>query len=853
MKKEFDINEVKGLSQQEAIKRLELEGYNELPLHRKQSIFSILFNVIREPMLFLLIGSGLIYLLLGETKDALMLLSFIFVVVGITFYQERKTERALESLKNLSSPRALVIRDGQQIRIAGRDVVLDDILILNEGDRVPADAVVLQAVNLSIDESLLTGESLSVRKSEWDGKLGSRRPGGDDLPFVYSGTLVVSGRGVAKVTAIGIHTEFGKIGRALQTIRIEDTLLKREIGRLVRNFTIVGIALCLVIVAIYGISKGNWLDGFLAGLTFSMAMLPEEFSVVLLIFLTLGAWRISKRNVLTRVTSAIETLGAATVLCVDKTGTLTLNRMMLDTLYSAGSSYQVGSGNGKKIPRRLHNLLEYGILASQKDPFDPIEKEIKNRGKELLANTEHIHRNWKLIREYPLSKQLLALSHVWESPDKKNYIIAAKGAPEAIADLCHFTRIQQEDLRTQIQIMASRGLRLIGVAKASFNKKVLPDKQHDFPFEFIGLFGFIDSVRSMVPSSLKEAYTAGIHVVMITGDYPGTALYIAKKIGLSNPDKYITGPEIEKMDIKELREKIKHVNIFARVVPEQKLTIVNALKANGEIVAMTGDGVNDAPALKSAHIGIAMGERGTDVARESAALVLLNDDFSSIVSAVKLGRRIYDNLKKAMSYILAVHVPIAGMSLFPVLFNLPVVLLPAHIAFLELIIDPACSVVFEVEPEEHDIMNRPPRNLKKPMFDKRTFIFSFLQGLSVLAVVFIVFLFTLHLGKGELEARTLTFTTLVFANLVLILTNLSWSRTLIKTFTTNNRVLWCVLGGALLMLSVILYVPILRNLFHFTMLHPDDFLITLISGIVSVVWFEALKILNSQRKLKILG
>ncbi len=840
----FDPGNITGLSENEAALRLKKEGYNELPSQKKKNIFLIIFNVVREPMLLLLIGSGLVYLALGEPKDAMMLLSFVFVVIGITFYQERKTERALEALRNLSSPRALVIRGGKQIRIAGREVARDDILILREGDRVPADAVVLSCSNLSVDESLLTGESLAVRKSEWNGSAAAKHPGGDDLPFVYSGTLVVAGRGVAKVSSVGSHTEMGKIGVALEKIQEEDTLLKKETAKIVRSFSVAGIILCLLVVVIYGVTKGNWLSGILSGLTLGMAMLPEEFPVVLIIFLTLGAWRISKSKVLTRRASAIETLGAATVLCADKTGTLTLNTMRLAGLDCAGRYYDVNSQISESLPEAVHGLIEYGILASQQDPFDPIEKEMKRIGEHYLSATEHIHKNWALIKEYNLSKQLLALSHVWESPDKQHYVIAAKGSPEAIADLCHFTPKQNQELMKSIEEMAAKGLRILGVAKALFKKVSLPDIQHDFVFEFVGLLGFVDPLRPTAVGAIKEAHNAGLRVIMITGDYPGTAVNVAKQIGLKNAEQCITGAELEKMGHLQLRERIKTINVFARVVPEQKLAIVNALKANGEIVAMTGDGVNDAPALKAAHIGIAMGERGTDVARESSALVLLNDDFSSIVHAVRLGRRIFDNLKKAIAYILSVHVPIAGMSFLPVLLQLPIVLLPAHIAFLELIIDPACSTVFESVPEDKNIMNKPPRNLRHPLFDRKAVVLSLLQGISILAVVFLVYAWALYTKKGEPEARTLAFTTLVFANIILIITNISWSENLFEILKKKNNALWCMLAMTLIALGAVLYVPFLRSLFHFTFLTIDDVSITLVSGFMSLLWFEGLKALN---------
>ena len=841
METTFDPENTTGLSEEDAAGILKNDGYNELPSQKKQSLFSILLNVLKEPMLLLLLGAGLIYLLLGEVKDALILLIFVFVVVGITFNQQRKTERALDALKSLSSPRALVIRDREQKRIPGKEVVKGDILILREGDRIPADGVVLFCANLLVDESLLTGESLAVRKSESTGliSLQSGQPGGDDLPFIYSGTLMIQGHGVAQVSATGIRTEMGKIGKALGTIAEEDSLLKKETALIVKNFAIVGGILCALVVVVYGLTRRDWLHGLLAGLSLSMALLPEEFSVVLLIFLSMGAWRMSKRNVLVRRMPAIETLGSSTVLCVDKTGTLTLNKMILSSIYSGNESCEIDKN--ECLLEKFHELLEFGYLASQQDPFDPLEKEIKKSTEKFLPDHEDIHREWKLIREYPLSKNLLALSNVWESNDHRKHVVATKGAPEAIFELCGLNEAEKEKLLSQVQKMADKGLRLLGVAKASFQDASLPEKQHDFEFEFIGLLGFVDPVRPEVAQSVKECYTAGLRVIMITGDYPGTAQHIARQIGLKDPEKYITGPELASMQKEELAEKIKTTNIFARVVPEQKLLIVNALKLNGEVVAMTGDGVNDAPALKSAHIGIAMGERGTDVARESASIVLLNNDFSSIVASVRLGRRIFDNLKKAIGYIFSVHMPIAGLALFPILFNLPLVLLPAHIAFLELIIDPACSTVFEAEPEEKNIMNRPPRNLQERMFGRKGLALSLLQGTSMLAGVIVVLLYALYMGKGDVEVRTLTFATLVVANLTLIVANLSWSQSIIKTLSSENKALRYVLVGALSGLLLVLYVPALRNLFRFSVLHVDDLLIVFVVGILSIAWLRLLR------------
>ncbi len=842
---ELDLAAIRGLSEKDASRRLDEEGYNELPSARERSVLAIALEVVREPMFLLLIAAGAIYLVLGDIREAVMLLGFVFVIMGITLYQERKTERALEALRDLSSPRALVIRDGHQRRIPGREVVREDFIILSEGDRVPADAVLLSCVNLSVDESLLTGESVPVRKSSCDGAAEMTRPGGDDLPFVYSGTLVVRGFGVGRVRATGMNTEIGKIGKALQAIEPEETLLQKETGRLVRNLAVIGLSLCVAVVVVYGLTRQDWLNGFLAGIVLAMAVLPEEFPVVLTVFLALGAWRISRQRVLTRRVPAVETLGSASVLCVDKTGTLTENLMSVKKIFAGGGFHDL-SNSGGPLPEDVHEIIEFSILASPMDPFDPMEKALTGLGRESLSDTEHLHDNWTLVQEYPLSQKLLTMSRVWKSPDSRHYVIAAKGAPEAVADICHLDETQIAALSERINDMAAEGLRIIGVAKADFTQKDLPGEQHDFTFQFLGLIGFADPVRAGVAESVRECYDAGMRVVMITGDYPVTARNVAAQIGLRQGEGIITGPELEKMHDSELRERIMNVNIFARVVPEQKLYIVNALKANGEVVAMTGDGVNDAAALKSAHIGIAMGGRGTDVAREASALVLLDDDFSSIVQAVKMGRRIFDNLKKAMAYIFAIHVPIAGMSLLPLLFQWPLVLLPVHIVFLELIIDPACSVVFEAEPAEERVMRRPPRDLREPLFDRQTILFSLLQGVSVLLIVVAVFAIAMHRGQGAEDARALSFTTLIIANLGLILTNRSWSRVILRTLRSPNTALWWVTGGAVFFLGTVLYVPFLRTLFHFDVLHPVDLVICLAGGIVSILWFEGLKMVRGR-------
>lgn len=837
-----------GLSEVEAALRIARYGFNELPSSKPRSIFRMAFEVVREPMLLLLLGCGTTYLLLGDVQGAVILLIFVIVTITITLYQERKTERALEALRDLSSPRALVIRGGKRKRIAGREVVPGDVIVLSEGDRVPADGVILSGVNLATDESLLTGESVSVRKHAATADAEMARPGGDDLPFVFSGTLVVRGTGLVLAKATGIETELGRIGKSLREVEEEPTLLQRDTQRLVRALAIGGLVTCALLVVIYGLTRGDWLRGFLAALTLAMAILPEELPVVLTVFLALGAWRISRHRVLTRRVAAIEMLGAATALCVDKTGTLTANRMSVTQLYAKGETYDLNQEPISPIPEEFHELAEFAMLASQPDPFDPMDRAIRRLGDEALHGTEHLHDNWQVVREYPLAKSLLAISEVWRSPDSNEFVIAAKGAPEAVADLCHMEEGEATRLNEATTGMAANGLRVLGVAKAGFSSTNLPDHQHDFEFEYLGLIALADPVRPAVPSAIQECQTAGIRVIMITGDYPGTAMSIARAIGIDSEDGAITGPELATMDETRLGARVAKSNVFARTVPEQKLQLVKALKRNGEIVAMTGDGVNDSPALRAAHIGIAMGERGTDVAREAADLVLLDDDFSSIMQAVRLGRRIFDNLKKAMAYVFAIHVPIAGLSLCAVLFRWPLILEPVHVAFLELIIDPACSIVFEGEAEEADVMERPPRKAAEHLFSRDMVTVSLSQGFGVLGILLAIFGVALYRGQGEADARALTFTSLVMANVGLIVTNRSWSGTLGAILRTPNAAMWWVAGSAFVFLGLVLYVPILRGLFHFSTLHPDDIALCCGSVALCMAWFEVLKRFHRRRQ-----
>jgi Ca2+-transporting ATPase len=839
------LSSLRGLSEADAQTRLKTDGYNELPRANRRTPFRIVLEVLREPMLALLLGGGVVYLVLGDLQEAVILLAFASMSVLITVIQEARTERVLEALRDLTSPRALVIRDGERKRIAGREVVRGDLVVLAEGDRVPADAALVDSHDLQTDESLLTGESVPVRKvprSE-NAPTAGLRPGGDDLPYVFSGSLVVSGTGIGEVIAIGALSEIGRIGQSLNTLELEPPRLQTQTRRLVRVFAMVGAAVSVLAVLLYGTLRGGWLDALLGGIALGMSMLPEEFPVVLTVFMAMGAWRISRARVLTRRAAAIETLGSATVLCTDKTGTLTENRMTIAELrLESAAVFRPRDPLGATMPEAFHDLIEFGVLASAKDPFDPMEKAFHELGRQVLAGTEHLHgAEWTIAKAYSLHPDLLAMSQVWQATDgRQDFVIAAKGAPEAIADLCHLGAADRAALTQSVDQMAAEGLRVLGVARARFAGDAWPATQHDFAFEFLGLVGLADPLRESVSDAVSECRSAGIKVVMITGDYPATAQAIARQAGLDAVD-VLTGQALEKLSEAELARRVRTATVFARIMPEQKLRIVNAFKANGDIVAMTGDGVNDAPSLKAAHIGIAMGGRGTDVAREASSIVLLDDDFGSIVKSVRLGRRIYDNLRKAMGFIFAVHVPIAGLALLPLLFGFPILFGPMHIAFLEMVIDPVCSLVFEAETEEDDVMRRPPRSPDEPLFSGALIGWSLLQGAFAFVLVAAIFIVASRRGMPEAEVRALTFFSLVLTIVGLIFVNRSFSASLVTALRRPNPALAWVLIAVTTMLGLTLLWPFARGLFRFGPLHADDLLLTFGAGALVLAALELLK------------
>jgi Ca2+-transporting ATPase len=675
---------------------------------------------------------------------------------------------------------------------------------------VPADGILREGEQLAVDESLLTGESVPVRKhaapDAMDGM--PQQAGGDDQPFVFASTLTVAGHGVAQVLATGSRTRAGSIGLSLAGITAEATPLQRHLRTLVTRLGIGAIALNALLVAWYGVTRGDWLQGLLAGIATAMAMLPEEFPMALAVFLALGAWRMAQVQVLARRPAVIEALGAATVLCVDKTGTLTENRMRLRALVTPDRHVEIAGD--APLPEDVHRLLEFAVLASHRGGVEPMDRAILDRADRALAGSEHLHADWLLQREYPLTPALLAVSQVWLTRDGQRPV-AAKGAPEAIADLCHLDAAATAAVLQQVKTLAARGLRVLGVAEATAEPGETPDLQHDYAFRWLGLAVFEDPVRDSVPSAVAQARSAGIAVAMITGDHAATALAIAAQAGIDTAAGALTGEQLAALDDAQLREAVRRTRVYARVMPEQKLRLVQAFKANGDVVAMTGDGVNDAPALKAAHVGIAMGARGTDVAREAAGLVLLDENFDRIVAAVRLGRRIFDNLRKVMTYIVAIHVPIAGLALLPVMFGMPTLMLPAHVVLTELVIDPICSLAFEGAPARADTMERPPRRSDAGLVGWDMLWRGALQGLLLLAACMATYVLALRTSGPE-TARGLALVALTAGNLGLVWLNASLDTGWRSVFGAGYGAFWSIAAAATLALVAAFVVPGLRDL-----------------------------------------
>jgi len=818
-------------------KKLIADGYNESPNQKARTIFKLILELVSEPMILLLVIGSLVYFLIGEAQDAFVLTLMIFVIIGITIVQERKSEKALEALKEISSPKSYVVRGGKQIQVPTREIVTGDIVILREGDRVPADGFIIESTNISIDESLLTGESVPVYKFGIDGQDDISGSDSNNQTKVFAGTLVVKGYGKAQISATGIRSEIGKIGNSLLTITEARTNLQNEIRRVVKLFAVLAFLICTIVVLSFGLMQSNWLDGILTGITLSMTLLPEEFPVVLTIFMTLGALRMSRKHVLTRNTKVIETLGAANVLCVDKTGTLTENRMRISQITTKDKDYILGN-KVRDIPQNIQDILNIAKMASQQNGYDPMDKAIH------VKTENYSMSKWQQLREYPFTPKLLATVFVWQQKGVKKALIAAKGAPEHIFKLCKLDKQETGFWLKKVTEMAASGQRVLAVANAVCEAKNISQSSLMYEYNLVGLIGFVDPIKPDIKESVSKCHKAGVRVIMITGDYPATAMYVASQIGIAGDGQYVTGSDISTMSRLDLLKKIAKANVFCRIIPEQKLRIVQLLKSDGNIVAMTGDGINDAPALKAADIGIAMGKRGTDVAKESSDLIILDDNFVSIVAAIRMGRRIYNNIKKALSYVVAMHMPIASLALLPVILGLPPVLLPIHVAFLELVIDPACTTIFESEKENDQVMKKPPRHLNDTLFNRRTIRYSLLQGFGLILAVYCTYFLSHYIyALSDPQVRAATFVTLVCGNLALISTNRSWSKTVFQLLSQPNKAYWLIVIPTFSVLLLSVFIQRISAFFHFDKIPTTLFAVSVFLGLTHIWWFELRKIL----------
>ncbi len=808
-----------GLSNEEAALRLQKHGPNAFDTEPPRTWARRLMEMAREPMFMLLVAAALLYIVLGDLVEGLTLSLFVLAVLGMTFWQEGRAESALQALRGLTQPQARVLRGGQVQRIPAREVVPGDLLMLAEGDRIAADGWLLQAVLLQVDESLLTGESVPVgKRAAPEQAPKTTAPSGEDSPAVFAACHVVRGQGLAQVTATGARSQVGQIGAALTQTREAASPLQQQTAALVRKLALGVALLCLLMLLTLGLRHDDWLAAALSAIALAMSLLPEEYPVVQTLFPALGARRLTQDGVLTRRINAIETLGAVSVLCTDKTGTLTQNRMTVAALATgpadAPEVLHLPPSGAPLLTPVFRPLLEHAILASAPEPFDPMEHAFHRLGAEHLQDTGHLHADWTLVHSYPLSPALPAMSHIWQTgpslESSNRHSVSAKGAPEAVLDLCHLPAHERQPWLATANQLAGQGLRVLGVAHGQVDNTGFPGNAHELDFEWLGLIGLHDPLRPDIQQAVAQCHSAGIRVIMITGDYAATARVIAAQAGLvtgESDEQVLTGSELDKLDDSALRERLQGVRICARITPAQKLRLVQALQASGEVVAMTGDGVNDAPALHAAHVGIAMGLRGTDVAREASDLVLVDDRFSAIVRGIRTGRRIFDNLGLAMRYIFAIHIPVGLLALWP-LFDGPTLLQPLHLALLELVIDPACAIAFEHEAEDPKVMQRPPRDVRRPLFDVRAVGGALLQGLSLVMALSLALVWLTHSGTGTIDspmARSLCLLVLVLGSsaLVLLGTGQGWRR--------SQPWAWGLGTGSLMLLALMMHWPVLAS------------------------------------------
>jgi P-type Ca2+ transporter type 2C len=833
---------LQGLTSEEARQLQQHFGKNQLIPKKKPSFLGRALHIIAQPMFLLLMAAAVIYFVLGEPRDGAIMLVFVIGIISIDIIQEWKTDRTLNALKDLSAPHVTVIRGGQETVIDSADLVPGDLMIISEGVKIPADGVVIKASDLCVDESSLSGEAEGV----WKVALGTALPPRLDYwrkDYAYAGTLVIQGSAIIQVEKIGAATVYGKIGLNVAAAPEQPTPLQTQTGNLVKLCAGIA-ALFFVLVAIITYSNlpdhipgERIIESILSGITLAMAMIPEEFPVILTVFLSMGAWRLAKKQSLVRRLSAVETLGAVSVLCVDKTGTITLNQMTVRDIWAI---------NGDNI-----SLAEIMGLACETETYDPMEKAMLLYCEQLGISKEHLF-GGELISEYAFTNQLKMMGHVWNH--EQEIVIAAKGSPERIVTLCDLTPTELNQVETKLDEMSRQGLRVIGVAAMKTDRQSdIPASLLDCTLTFCGLVGLSDPPRESVREDIRLCSQAGVRVVMITGDNGLTASSIARQIGMPNSSQVINGDELDQMNDEELRLRIQDNNIFARVVPEHKMRIVMAFKDNGEVVAMTGDGVNDAPALKYADIGIAMGKRGSEVSREAADLILMDDNFSTIVSTIQDGRRIYDNIRKSVGYVFTIHIPIAFASLAAPLLNIPpahLLLLPLHVVLLELIIDPTCSIVLERQPPEHNIMSRPPRDPSEKILSAGILFKSILQGIVIFAASFGLYLLFLGLYPDDPSlARTMGLVTIILSNLFLVQVNSSNYDFAIQSMRllAGDKVMWIVSIGTFAGLLLILYTP-LCGFLKLAPLSVGQFFLALGTAMLAVTWYEVVKLVNAMHR-----
>ena len=835
-----------GLTGAEAARRLVEYGPNELPRPPRRGLARILIGVLSEPMFLLLVLAAVIYIAIGGIGEGLLMAGFAALSIVLVVVQEKRSENAIEALRALATPMARVLRDGREQRIASRDVVPGDVLLVADGERIAADAVLRQAEGLGVDESLLTGESVPVAKKAQAPGIVATDDVARDEASVYASTLVTAGRGRAEVTTTGARTQAGRIGASLASIEVEPTLLQRSFGRLVRLFAIIAALASVVVVLLYGLLRGAWLQGVLSGIAFGMSALPEEFPMILVVFVALGARRLARLHVLVRRTAVIEVLGACSTLCVDKTGTLTENRMRVSSLVAHGTSIEIAGADGA-LAEPFAALLRHAALASSRSSNDPMDAAVHRLAAAARVDNDATHASAP-EREYGLTAQRPAVIRIWRLIDGP-LIAVAKGAPETIAELCGLSGPALDALHVEVEGYAVRGLRVLAIAASGPLHAPLPDEPETLGLRVEGLVAFSDPLRASAPATIAAARAAGVSVLMMTGDYPATALAIARQAGIDCSAPPVTGAQVAAADDAALRELLLGARVFARIRPDQKLRIVRALKDNGEVVAMTGDGVNDAPALKAANIGLAMGGRGTDVAREAAPIVLLEDDLSHLIAGIEMGRRIFDNLRKASIYIAAIHIPIAGLALLPLLVGLPPLLLPLHVVLIEMVIDPICAIAFENEPAEKDAMRQPPRRPDDPLLGWRQFGVASVQGLLLLAAALGSYMVLLAGGADTNVARTVAFMAFTAGNLLLIRVVGTRGSTLTGLLAPRHGAYWAVAAVAALVTAACIFVPELQRLFQFEVPTPAAALAALALGAAAALVFDFAKLLPGVQRV----